>query len=436
VWGWISHHKAIAVVIGLILSILAPFTLVIVGLVAFFKNWSTIWGGIKTAAVAVWNALVTAWNATYNAVVGTGKAILDWFQRLPGRVWDFIKGLVDKLTTFGGNLIHSIWNGITGAWDWLTTNLKKIPGWFLNALGDGAKWLLDFGKSIVSGLWDGIKSLGSWIWDKVKSIIPGWIKGALGIKSPPQWAIDIGKYILEGIANGVTKLPHLLADLAADATKALGKFGFGQSSNAYAGGSLGSSHAAIIATALQLAGAAVTQANEAAVDVIVTNESGWNPRAINLTDSNAAAGDPSRGLMQTIGSTFEAYRSIGLPDDIYNPLANLVAGIRYAISRYGSLQAVPGVYSTAQGHPYVGYETGAWNIARDQLAYLHRGEMVVPREPAEKIRSGSGGPTVVRLDPWSVAAIASAVSVELDGDVVAKAVTARQDYVSSRGIRR
>ena len=36
-------------------------------------------------------------------------------------------------------------------------------------------------------------------------------------------------------------------------------------------------------------------------------ESGGNPNAINLTDSTPAAGDPSRGLMQTIGSTFAAY---------------------------------------------------------------------------------------------------------------------------------
>ena len=45
-------------------------------------------------------------------------------------------------------------------------------------------------------------------------------------------------------------------------------------------------------------------------------ESGGNPNAINLTDSNAAAGDPSRGLMQTIMSTFEAYRSSAFPNDI------------------------------------------------------------------------------------------------------------------------
>ena len=73
-----------------------------------------------------------------------------------------------------------------------------------------------------------------------------------------------------------------------------------------------------------------SSANLGAVEHRMSQESGGNPRAINLTDSNAAAGDPSRGLMQTIMSTFERYRSFLLPNDIYNPEANIFAGLNYA----------------------------------------------------------------------------------------------------------
>ena len=38
--------------------------------------------------------------------------------------------------------------------------------------------------------------------------------------------------------------------------------------------------------------------------MIIQHESGGNPNAINNWDSNAAAGMPSKGLMQTIDPTF------------------------------------------------------------------------------------------------------------------------------------
>ncbi|MER5441123.1 transglycosylase SLT domain-containing protein [Streptomyces sp. NPDC002790] len=68
----------------------------------------------------------------------------------------------------------------------------------------------------------------------------------------------------------------------------------------------------------------------------ISVESGGNPRAVNNWDSNAKAGHPSKGLMQTILGTFNAYagpyKSLGQ----YDPLASIYAGVNYAISRYGS----------------------------------------------------------------------------------------------------
>lgn len=87
---------------------------------------------------------------------------------------------------------------------------------------------------------------------------------------------------------------------------------------------------------------------------IAMHESSGNPRAQNNWDSNAKAGHPSKGLMQTIDSTFNAYKLQG-HDDIWNPVDNAIASIRYAIARYGSLANVPGVKSLAKGGKYVGY---------------------------------------------------------------------------------
>lgn len=145
-------------------------------------------------------------------------------------------------------------------------------------------------------------------------------------------------------------------------------------------------HLALIQQALGLAHVADTAANESAVNTIVTYESGWNPNAINLTDSNAAAGHPSQGLMQTIPGTFEAYRLASLPDVITDPLANLVAGIRYAVSRYGSLTNVPGVVGVANGTGYVGYDAGGVLEPGYHLTYNGTGqnEIITPEKTFEQ----------------------------------------------------
>lgn len=76
----------------------------------------------------------------------------------------------------------------------------------------------------------------------------------------------------------------------------------------------------------------------------VMRESGGNPAAINLWDSNAAAGMPSKGLMQVIDPTFHAYHVDGTSWDIYNPVANITAACNYAAHRYGSIDNVYSAY--------------------------------------------------------------------------------------------
>ncbi len=90
----------------------------------------------------------------------------------------------------------------------------------------------------------------------------------------------------------------------------------------------------LIDKALQLAGLPQTPQYEAAVNKIVTRESGWNPNITNNWDINAQRGHPSTGLMQTIPSTFKANALKGLDNNIHDPLSNLVAGIRYAEHQY------------------------------------------------------------------------------------------------------
>lgn len=97
-----------------------------------------------------------------------------------------------------------------------------------------------------------------------------------------------------------------------------------------------------------------SQIDPKAINLIIEHESSGNPRAINGTDVNAANGTPSKGLMQTIDPTFDAHAAKG-HTDIWNPVDNIVAGVRYAIDRYGSLANTPGVKSVNNGGPYLPY---------------------------------------------------------------------------------
>ncbi|MEU8585629.1 transglycosylase SLT domain-containing protein [Streptomyces sp. NPDC048664] len=76
----------------------------------------------------------------------------------------------------------------------------------------------------------------------------------------------------------------------------------------------------------------------------VMRESSGNPNAINLWDSNAKKGIPSKGLLQVIDPTFRTYHVPGTAFDPYDPVANITAACNYAAHRYGSIDNVNSAY--------------------------------------------------------------------------------------------
>jgi uncharacterized protein YukE len=105
---------------------------------------------------------------------------------------------------------------------------------------------------------------------------------------------------------------------------------------------------------LEQNGVPASELNANDIWTIIQHESGGNPNAINNWDSNAQAGHPSKGLMQTIDSTFSGHALPG-HGNIYNPVDNIIAGVRYALGRYGSIGNVPGIRAVHSGGAYVGY---------------------------------------------------------------------------------
>jgi SLT domain-containing protein len=116
-------------------------------------------------------------------------------------------------------------------------------------------------------------------------------------------------------------------------------------------------------------------------------ESGGDPNAVNLWDINAKRGDPSRGLMQVIGSTFARFHVPGTSFNILDPLANIASAINYAMHTYGpNLRNARG--GIGSGH---GYDIGGWLPTGVTLAYNLTGQKERILSPSEYNSLQAGG---------------------------------------------
>ncbi|RLV64567.1 membrane protein [Streptomyces sp. CBMAI 2042] len=76
----------------------------------------------------------------------------------------------------------------------------------------------------------------------------------------------------------------------------------------------------------------------------IMRESSGNPNAVNDWDVNAQNGIPSKGLLQVIQPTFDAYHVNGTPKKLTDPVANITAAANYAADKYGSIDNVDSAY--------------------------------------------------------------------------------------------
>ncbi|MDJ0006519.1 transglycosylase SLT domain-containing protein [Gordonia alkanivorans] len=96
--------------------------------------------------------------------------------------------------------------------------------------------------------------------------------------------------------------------------------------------------------------------NPAQVDAMIKqiqSESGGNPGIVQGVQDVNSGGNEAVGLLQVIPGTFATHRDPSLPDDRRNPMANMVAALRYYKSRYGM------DLTTTWGHGH-GYDSGGW----------------------------------------------------------------------------
>lgn len=147
------------------------------------------------------------------------------------------------------------------------------------------------------------------IWDKIVNAIPSFTDGVGG------WFDDISDNFLKASAE---KLWNFISE------KVSSIFSFSSGGGATQWADLASQALARMGYGDEHLDAMLQQ---------IQIESTGDPNAVNMWDSNALAGTPSGGLLQVIEPTYRDVRNKypeafeGLPDDRFDPLTNLVAGV-------------------------------------------------------------------------------------------------------------
>lgn len=339
------------------------------------KNvWTDVWGGVGSFFSGIWDGIKKAAQSGINFVIdvirtglGAVNDVLGFFGvkkvGLPSYV-HFAQGgevgkdgtqlamVNDDGTEHYKELIHK---KRTGQWLYaekrntilpLETGDRVYNGKESKAIANmyGIPGFAQGG--IIGSVWDGVKNASSWVVDKAEDV--------------GKWIGDKFEAIVDWIAHPVKHVTDLISSsikgiVSSSPVKVFGDLGAGIFKHAYngigdwikkelkkiedsmanPGGSGVQRWKPYVIQALKANGFDASDYQVAAWMRVIQRESNGNPKAINLWDSNAKAGIPSMGLVQTIGPTFNAFKFPG-HNDVYNGYDDLLAGIHYMKAIYGS----------------------------------------------------------------------------------------------------
>ena len=112
-----------------------------------------------------------------------------------GRIWTWLTNTINNVINWGRDLANK---GKSAALD-LVNNI-------INTITELPGKVLEIGKNIVQGLWNGITGAGNWLKDKIFGFAGGIIDGfkkAFGIHSPSLvMNKEIGRFLALGLGEG------------------------------------------------------------------------------------------------------------------------------------------------------------------------------------------------------------------------------------------
>lgn len=376
-------------------------------------NWKGVWKDIKRIFSDTWNGMKSIvrdiWTGIKEYVANGVNSVIDLINGMItaiNKVWTFFggKGGIDKLKhvrfatggQLGGNgSVMAIVNDdgspdpreLIQRKDGTLQMYQDRNAWTIINPGDKVynskqtkeifeSFGVHYAKGNVGGsIWDGVKSFFGGVADKLKDAIE-WLKHPIKntaklIKSATESFMSLLPDSFKNLAGSMLgKMTSMISDKL---KKLIQEYKDDNEDGANPGGAGVMRWKPYVIRALKANGITPTGYRVSKILATIQRESRGNPRAINLWDINAQRGDPSKGLMQTISGTFNAYKFAG-HGNIYNGYDNLLAAINYIKHRYGTSDA-----AFARVAAY-GYAKGGI-IDREQMALIGEGnrpEFVVP----------------------------------------------------------
>ncbi|MED7631986.1 phage tail protein, partial [Lacticaseibacillus casei] len=321
------------------------------------SGWRSMWSGIKSYFGSIWDGIKNdaenGMNAVINVINGAIGGINWVWEKFTGK--DALRKLSHVHFANGGIVtqkMHLVMVNDGAGPDW--KELYQLPNGQLGMSQQrNATGLLPEGTRVfngketkaimkmagvehydLGGVIGGVGKFFSGAWDKLEAV-GDWLANPVGKVT------DLIKSSISGISGGVEMFSNLASGVINKLTgsvvdwfkKELAKLQ--DTLGANPGGSGVQRWRPYVIQALKANGFDASDYQVAAWMRVIQRESNGNPKAINLWDSNAKAGIPSMGLVQTIGPTFNAYKFPG-HNDVYNGYDDLLAGIHYMKAIYGS----------------------------------------------------------------------------------------------------
>lgn len=162
--------------------------------------------GVKNLPTALWNAIsgavdrVATWgrnlvNKAKTAASNMLSNVTSTLRNIPSNVASAISGAISNVATWGSNMLTKAKTAMANVVSGVTSTLSSLPS-----------KVLSIGSNLVTGLWNGINNKLSWLKNKISSFassVLSSIKSFFGVHSPSTETAWIGDMLDQGLAEGL-----------------------------------------------------------------------------------------------------------------------------------------------------------------------------------------------------------------------------------------
>lgn len=241
----------ITLVVAAIAGLVAAFVYLWQNCESFREFWINLWEAVKEKALTIAEDLAELPELIYNAISGAVERVQTWgadlvktakekaatmrdnvvntLKELPGKIYSAIVGAVDKVKTWGTNLVKTAKEKATTMRDNVVSTLKELPGKIYSAIVGAVDKVKTWGTNLVSTAKGKASDMLSGVVSTLAAL-PGKIYSAISgaINKVVTWGSSLAskgaaaaKKLVTAVTNGVRSLPGKMAAIGKNLVQGL-----------------------------------------------------------------------------------------------------------------------------------------------------------------------------------------------------------------------